>query len=223
LKNYGLSLVNLLSDRIDLWTEATEHIEKLFKTSVIEFRCRLQDPICLTNMTNYFMQIPSEYFQDPNNENTTAGISADIRQSVYRYHTQNTNEFLDWYNLFNLYISTYDPQEASFALSGLTYSRLYWVLDEYLYQLLSDDKLVKSQDVLNIISLIGRNPNGRHQAWAWVRDNWGMLVAIYGNGRGVNRVIKNICESFDNVFLAEEVNFAFKIICYFINLHYEIF
>jgi hypothetical protein len=203
--------VNLLSDRIDLWTEGTEHIEKLFKTSVIEFRCRLQDLDCLKNMTNYFNQIPSEYFQDPNNDNITAGISADIRQSVYRYHIQNTNEFLDWFSLFSLYTSTYDPQEASFALSGLTYSRLFWVLEEYLYQLLSDNKLVKSQDVLNIITLIGRNPNGRHQAWAWVRDNWGMLVSIYGNGRGVNRVIKSICESFDNVFLAEEVCYSFTI------------
>ena len=72
--------------------------------------------------------------------------------------------------------------------------------------MLQDESRIKAQDFFDVLSAVGRNPNGRHQVWAFVREFWGKIVGRFGNTREFNEAIKNICESFDNLFLFEEVN-----------------
>jgi hypothetical protein len=41
-----------------------------------------------------------------------------------------------------------------------------------LKELVQDKGFVREQDFLDVLINIGKNPNGRHQAWAFVREYW---------------------------------------------------
>lgn len=50
---------------MNLWSDSGSHTERLLKSNLIEFLCRLQDPNCLENVDAQFNLIPSEYFLSP--------------------------------------------------------------------------------------------------------------------------------------------------------------
>ncbi len=56
-------------------------------------------------------------------------VSANIRGSVYKYHLQNTYNYNDWFDIYQVYELTNDPQEKSSALLSLTGTRSTWILN----------------------------------------------------------------------------------------------
>ena len=50
-------------------------------------------------------------------------------------------------------------------------------VSSYLDELLLDDSRVKAIDFFDAISNVGRNPNGRHIVWTFVRDKWEPIVS----------------------------------------------
>ena len=52
-----------------------------------------------------------------------------LRSLVYKYHIQNTLEYLDNFDAFSIYELTNDPQEKSDILNAVTQTRLPWLLE----------------------------------------------------------------------------------------------
>lgn len=137
---------------MNLWGEDGEHTEKLLKATLIDFLCKLHDAECLEKVTEYYKEIPSDYFDNPNdfrNENEYAllnfrlllfmfiksicvfflRVPLNFRGSVYKYHIQNTLDYNDWFNMNQLYLNTNDPFERAYAIASLSQTRLFWLLD----------------------------------------------------------------------------------------------
>lgn len=72
-------------------------------------------------------------------------------------------------------------------------------------QLLEDGKIVKIDDYTRVLNAVGKNPNGRYFAWYFVREYWYYLAFETSNPRAITESIIQITNSFDNLFLLEEV------------------
>jgi hypothetical protein len=103
-------------------------------------------------------------------------VPPNIRGAVYRYHTQNSYDYRDWFNLLELYELSGDPQEKNNALSGMSYTRATWIINSYLEELLKPDSNIRKQDFFTVLNAVSRNPSGRHLSWYFYRHYWDELV-----------------------------------------------
>ena len=78
--------------------------------------------------------------------------------------------------MFKLYQSAQDPQERSNALTGMSSTRIAWVLNRFLDELTKTDSKIRFQDFFTVLNAISRNPSGRNLAWNFYRQNWKFLV-----------------------------------------------
>ena len=60
---------------------------------------------------------------------------------------------------------------------------------------------IKREDLWNVISFVGENPNGRYFAWYFIREYFLEL----GASNEAYDALFSICQTFDNSFLFEEV------------------
>ena len=63
-------------------------------------------------------------------------VSQNLRSLIYKYHIQNTLEYFDNFDIFNVYELTTDPQEKSDVLNAVSQTRLEWLLDSYKIKIL---------------------------------------------------------------------------------------
>jgi hypothetical protein len=56
-------------------------------------------------------------------------LPPNIRATVYKYHLQNTYNYNDWFDVYQVYELSADAQEKNNALIGLAGSRLTWILN----------------------------------------------------------------------------------------------
>ncbi len=56
-------------------------------------------------------------------------MAPNLRSLVYKYHVQNTYDYVDTLNLYEVYQSTIDPQEKSSLLNALAQTRSTWMFD----------------------------------------------------------------------------------------------
>ena len=143
----------------------------MLKTALVDFLCRIQDEQCLLKATEQFQTIPANYFVSPNDPRYNNTVSPNYRPYVFKYHIQNTYEFLEWIRLFDFYEITGDSREKEYTLDALANTRLTFLLDLLLNDVL-DNRLgvVRRQDILNLIKHVGDNPNGRYFAWYFIRE-----------------------------------------------------
>ena len=121
--------------------------------SLINFLCRVQDEQCILKATELFKTIPPQYFlttDDPQFNNTFVlfikvsliklqnktltfllflSVHPNNRLLVYKYHMQNTNDFLEWLRLYEYYEITQDEREKDYAIESLSHTRQTWLLD----------------------------------------------------------------------------------------------
>lgn len=106
-------------------------------------------------------------------------MSPNIRSIVYRYQLQTSFDSKDWFNIYELYQRTLDPQEKSNTLSGMSGTRIAWILNFYLGELTKNNSIIRLQDFFTVLTAISRNPSGRNLAWNFYRENWKFLVDKY--------------------------------------------
>ena len=58
------------------------------------------------------------------------------------------------------------------VIYNYVYFNIYPISDSFLMEFLKDVNFVREQDFLDVLKNLGRNPNGRHQVWAFVREYW---------------------------------------------------
>ena len=66
-KNNSLEIANNYDYLIlDIWDDLGTHTDKLLKSSLVNFLCRLQNSDCLTKSSELFAKIDQTYFSNPN-------------------------------------------------------------------------------------------------------------------------------------------------------------
>lgn len=212
-RNLRASISIILLDAIsrfgfDIYTDSPDHTEELLKLEFVDTLGRLQNVDALNNFTDLFKKIDPEYFIDPDHTGIT--LSSNLRALVYKYHLQNTYDFTDWFTVYTFYGITNDLREKEYAIDALANTRLTWLFDYQLDEVLfSTDNHIPIEDAPRMISAIGNNPTGRYFAWYFVREYWGDLYLKGADMRKVTEAVNDITNSFDNLLLVDEVNSFF--------------
>ena len=143
----------------------------MLKSALVDFLCKIQDEKCLVKSTELFRTIPKEYFSSPNDPRYNNTVSANYRPYVFKYHIQNSNEFLEFLRLFDFYEITSDSREKEYTLDALANTRLTFLIDLLLSDILDSELgVIRREDILNLVKHVGDNPNGRYFAWYFMRE-----------------------------------------------------
>ncbi|NXC12605.1 AMPE aminopeptidase, partial [Corythaeola cristata] len=176
-QEYFRYLVKPIVDQLS-WNDTGSHLERLLRTSVLNFACRMDDTECLNNASQLF----EEWLQGQT-------IPANLRLLVYRYGMQNSGNESSWNYMFEQYQETSLAQEKEKLLYGLASVQNITLLDRYL-QCIYNTSLIKTQDVFTALRYISYNTYGKVMVWDWIRLNWQYLVDRFTiNNRNLGRII----------------------------------
>jgi hypothetical protein len=56
-------------------------------------------------------------------------VAPNLRSLVYKYHVQNTYDYVDALKLYEVYQTSIDPQEKSSLLNAIAQTRSTWMFD----------------------------------------------------------------------------------------------
>lgn len=75
-----------------------------------------------------------------------------------------------------------------------------------------DERKIRSQDILTVLSEVSRNPGGQLAAWRMVRKHWDTIAYLFGKGSfTLGAIIKSVTSHFSTEFdLAEVRSFCLK-------------
>ncbi|XP_005148679.2 glutamyl aminopeptidase [Melopsittacus undulatus] len=160
------------------WNDVGGHLERLLRTSVLDFACSMGDTESLNNASKLF----SQWLQGQT-------IPANLRLLVYRYGMQNSGNETSWNYMFKKYQETSLAQEKEKLLYGLASVKSITLLDRYL-KYIYNTSLIKSQDVFTVLRYISYNTYGKTMTWDWIRLNWEYLVDRFTiNDRYLGRIV----------------------------------
>ncbi|XP_045478249.1 glutamyl aminopeptidase isoform X5 [Harmonia axyridis] len=192
-KHYVIKILNPIYKNLS-WIIGKDdsHLKKLTRVLVLKLACEIEYDAALKDAANQL----DIWF-------TTRTASPDLREIIYKYGMKNAD--LDkWEKLFKLFEEESDANEKLKLLRGLTAvnnpTLLYRLLD-----LAKDETYIRSQDYINFIIMMSRNPIGLPIVWDYVRENWDVLIKRFTlNSRYLGEMIPAITSSFStNIKLAE--------------------
>ncbi|CAF0936439.1 unnamed protein product [Brachionus calyciflorus] len=210
LRSFILQMIGEVGSRLnlDLWDDSGDAQTRLLKADLVEFQCRMQSAQCLNKATELFETISDDYFVSPNSGEFNNPVPPNYRPVVYKYHMQNTYDIFDWVRMYEFYEETNNVREREYAIEALGNTRLSFLFDLYLSELLTNDLGgIKDDDIYKIILSVAKNPNGRYFAWYYVREYWNYFSIRFGQTRPISQIVRKLAESFDNVVLLEELEF----------------
>ncbi|NXP02497.1 AMPE aminopeptidase, partial [Thinocorus orbignyianus] len=188
-KDYFRSLVKPIVGKLN-WNDSGGHLERLLRTTVLDFACSMGDEESLNNASQLF----EKWLQGEKGKNIQVlfiyfSISANLRLLVYRYGMQNSGNETSWNYMFEKYQATSLAQEKEKLLYGLASVTNVTLLDRYL-KYIYNTSLIKSQDVFTVLRYISYNTYGKTMAWDWIRLNWPYLVDRFTiNDRNLGRIV----------------------------------
>nr|XP_012217531.1 PREDICTED: glutamyl aminopeptidase-like [Linepithema humile]XP_012217532.1 PREDICTED: glutamyl aminopeptidase-like [Linepithema humile] len=176
------------------------HIHRRVRPIILKFACQMQNYECLSQA--------KILLEEHLNERMV--LHPDIRELVYHfgvYHESAQDE--NWNYLFNKLKFETDSSERNKLMTGLAGIKSTKMLAEYIEKA-KDEKIIRTQDFLNCLITISRNPLGTSLVWDWVRNNWNFLVDRYTlNDRYLGQLIPSITSSFATQTKLEEMNSFF--------------
>ncbi|XP_062492613.1 glutamyl aminopeptidase [Pezoporus occidentalis] len=176
-QEYFRHLVKPIVDQLH-WNDVGGHLERLLRTSVLDFACSMGDTESLNNASQLFDQWLQGQI-----------IPANLRLLVYRYGMQNSGNETSWNYMFEKYQETSLAQEKEKLLYGLASVKNITLLDRYL-KYIYNTSLIKSQDAFTVLRYISYNTYGKTMTWDWIRLNWEYLVDRFTiNDRYLGRIV----------------------------------
>ncbi|XP_057260520.1 glutamyl aminopeptidase [Pezoporus wallicus] len=176
-QEYFRHLVKPVVDQLH-WNDVGGHLERLLRTSVLDFACSMGDTESLNNASQLFDQWLQGQI-----------IPANLRLLVYRYGMQNSGNETSWNYMFEKYQETTLAQEKEKLLYGLASVKNITLLDRYL-KYIYNTSLIKSQDAFTVLRYISYNTYGKTMTWDWIRLNWEYLVDRFTiNDRYLGRIV----------------------------------
>ncbi|XP_066576726.1 glutamyl aminopeptidase [Amia ocellicauda] len=168
------------------WEDTGDHLTRLLRETVLGIACQMGDQSALDQASALF-------------ERWLRGerIAVNLRLLVYRYGMQNSGNETSWNYMFQKYIETPLAQEKDKLLYGLASVQNITLLDRFLKSV-TNETIVRSQDMFTIIRYISYNTYGRTMAWDWTTLNWDYLLKRFTlNDRNLGRLPNRISNSFN--------------------------
>ncbi len=71
LKQFAVALTRPFAEQLDVWADAGSHQQKVLKTALLDFLCRMQDEGTLRKATDVFNGLNPFFWVDPNEVQNT--------------------------------------------------------------------------------------------------------------------------------------------------------
>ncbi|XP_044761271.1 glutamyl aminopeptidase isoform X3 [Coccinella septempunctata] len=199
LKHYVIKILNPIYKNLS-WIIGKDdsHLKKLTRVLVLKLACEIEYDAALKDAANQL----DIWF-------TTRSASPDLREIIYKYGMKNAD--LDkWEKLFKIFQEESDANEKLKLLRGLTAvnnpTLLYRLLD-----LGKDETYIRSQDYINFIIMMSRNPIGVPIVWDYVRENWDVFIKRFTlNSRYLGEMIPAVTSRFSTKIKLSEMQSFFK-------------
>ncbi|CAF1347913.1 unnamed protein product [Adineta steineri] len=179
-----------------LWNDDGTFSEQILKNTIIQLACRLQLPECIDKATVLW----NDAYPSLVNGEADHSIVDHAREVVYRTHFQNTYNDSEWITIESDYHNFVDVQERYRLLEAMTQSRQPW----HLYQLLYRDAEPNKDtdvDLLQVLTLLAKNPVGRELVWLYYRKHWAELQTTYGRtNQRLGQLLMDITATFEDEF-----------------------
>ncbi|CAH2108175.1 unnamed protein product [Euphydryas editha] len=200
LQKYVQHLVKPLYTKQTWERTSLSVIEGLLRTRILSLSTKYQLPDAEEKVRNIFLKwlnLPKEVTIEP-----------DLRDFIYYYGMKAASQD-EWDKLWTIYLEEDDAQEQAKLRSALSAPRDVNILKRYM-ELAWDEKYVRSQDYLNVLSSISSNPSGTDLVWKNVRDNWPQLVERFTlNSRYLGSLIPSITGTFNTEISLKEMETFF--------------
>lgn len=115
-----------------------------------------------------------------------------------------------WFHCWKVYQTTEISSEKQIMLQALSATKDSWLLQRYLLFSL-DRKLIRTQDIVTVISTVAANENGRYLAWRHIKAYWSQILSLFGNGTfAMSALITNVIPNFYTEYDYREVRHRFS-------------
>ncbi|CAF1185650.1 unnamed protein product [Adineta ricciae] len=184
------------TNEVSLWDASGSPSQHILKYIIIQLACRVQLNECIDKATSLW------YDAYPLLEvgMTNHSLPAHTREVVYRTHFQNTYNDSEWMSIETDFHKFFDLQERYRLLEAMTQSRQPWHLYQFFYEDAEENE-DRDVDILEVLSLLARNPVGRELAWLYYRRHWTKLQEDYGRtNQRLGQLLIDITATFEDEF-----------------------
>ncbi|XP_038214671.1 glutamyl aminopeptidase-like isoform X1 [Zerene cesonia] len=179
-------------------------IEGLLRTKILAFATSYGLPDAEKTVREMFLAWLDSY-----GTTSAKNIEPELRDFVYVQGMRNAS-MEEWDKLWRIYQMEEDVQEQTKIRTALSAPKDADILRKYL-DLAWDEKNIRSQDYLNVLSIISSNPSGTALVWDEVRSNWPRLVDRFTlNSRYLGNLIPSITSTFNTQERLQEMVIFFE-------------
>ncbi|XP_039261490.2 aminopeptidase N-like [Styela clava] len=172
-------------------------IERLTRQVGIDAACYYGNDECIGNATEKFQL----WMKNPDNWGI---IDSSFRSDILCAAIRNSG-IEEWNFAWERHgAATDNPTFQTSLRYGLACSKDPWILTRYLEYTL-DPKKVRKQDAIRTMQYIGGEEYGRDIAWAFMVDNWELLVNLFGSGWSFDGLIATITKRFSTEYDLEKL------------------
>ncbi|XP_066470721.1 endoplasmic reticulum aminopeptidase 1 [Tiliqua scincoides] len=199
LEAYIFKLLHTLIDK-QSWDDEGTVSERLLRSSLLSFACVRKYQLCVDKGKEFFIKWK--------NSNGTLHLPSDIRTAVYAVGIQTDDEAWDFlFSKYQLPEFNAEKNQIEFVLSRTqNKEKLQWLMDQGL-----QGDVIKTQELPHIILFVGRNPDGYHLAWNFLKQNWQKLVEKFELGsHSIARMITGVTDRYSSKEQLAEVKGFFS-------------
>lgn len=184
--NYVSSLVEPIYAALG-WADTGSHLDKLLRIDIVSLACASGNKPCLGEAAQELREwlTDDQYFLPPGT----------CRQ-VYQWGIVEAGTPENWEVMWQRALLEENATHQDNLYYGMANAQDTTILKRYI-ELARDKKNVRSQNFLQVLQYISKNPTGTDLVWDWVRSNWEWLVDRYSlNDRYLGQLIPNISKYF---------------------------
>ncbi|KAJ0019205.1 hypothetical protein NQD34_006774 [Periophthalmus magnuspinnatus] len=169
MKDYIVQLFQGLIDRQD-WADSGSVSQRMLRSYLLVFACVRNYPPCVKKATELFNQWKES--------DGTMSLPVDVTMAVFVIGARTPE---GWDFLFDKYrqsmqMSVKSRMKTAMSVTPLQ-DKLTWMLEQSL-----NGKVMKTQDLPDVLVSISRNPRGYKLAWDFLRANWHTLIHKFDLG-----------------------------------------
>lgn len=198
LEAYVIKLFGTLIDK-QSWDDEGTVSERQLRSSLLTLACVRKYQPCVDK--------GKEFFTKWKNSNGTLHLPNDIKSAVYAVGIQTDEGWVFLFNKYQLPEFNAEKGRIEFVLSRTqNKEKLQWLMDQGL-----QGDVIKTQDLPHIIVYIGRNPDGYHLAWNFLKQNWQKLVEKFELGsNSIAHMITGVTDKYSSKEQLAEVKGFFS-------------
>lgn len=188
LEKYLTQLIQPIYTKLT-WEEkpSDSWLERLIRTSVIQFACQRNLPDCVSRAVKYF----SDWMTNPSVNNIPSSYRSLVYCTAIKAGSLKEFEFAS-----EQYDRETDANRRNELQSGMSCTTEAWIIKRFLEDQINEKK-VRPQDTLSGLRSAATKSNANAITWNFVKENWNLLYERFGTGLSFARLVADIASKFN--------------------------